>query len=119
MSMFDQKNCCGFNTDYHRVTLLGLLTFAYPALIASLVSVPLLMPFGWKAGRGLSARAAAASRAIFDLINASLLVEFRCRASGSLFALSPRGAGLFYRYVNITLLTSVWAAMLAAGWSVR
>jgi hypothetical protein len=103
----EDKNCCGFNTDNARVTLLGALTFAYPAFVVSAISVPLLLPW-----HGAAERAASLASSLLTLINARLTVGFRRAAASRLYRLSPAAAGVFYKYLNVVLLTALWAGGL-------
>ena len=88
--------------------------FAYPAFLLSILSLPLLLPLEALTGSRQSRRAAAASRALLGAINSGMTVGLRRSASAKIFRLSPLAAGLFYKYLNILLLSLLWACGLRA-----
>ena len=109
--MFKDMKCCGFDPYPRKATLLGLLTLAYPAFLLASFSIPLLLPFG-SGERRPACRAAAWAGALLKLMNGSLLPGLRTAGSARLFKLSPAAAGLVFKYLNVLVLTLVWAVII-------
>ena len=107
--MREDKKCCGFNTRNERVTFMAVITFAYPVFMLSALSLPLCISLEWLTKINFTCRATGALRAALKLINYKLTVSFRRTIAAVLFRYSPWAAGLFYKYLNILLLTILWA----------
>ncbi|MFH2203257.1 MAG: hypothetical protein ABIJ96_09105 [Elusimicrobiota bacterium] len=110
MSVFE-TGCCGADFRSERVTFTGLWTLSVPLIYLTAPASAL----GPLLGRGRTRRFIdILLRANMDLIRrATLIPGLRCALAGALYPLSPRLSGFAYKHFNFTLLSLLWAVVLA------
>jgi hypothetical protein len=109
MSDVRDSGCCGATFEREHISLVALLTVAFPLV---LIFTP-LQPLLWLAGRSNSPRWVVIFRTLFAanirvIRDTHLLPKLRCDLGARLFPLSPALAGFSFKAFNLVLLSLMW-----------
>lgn len=107
--MLESKiDCCGSNFRNERISIIGIVTFAYPLLIILIMTKPLVI-ISKLIGQNLYLQHNKIEKATLKVIaKATLLPRLKCNLSAFIYKFAPRTSGFVFKYFNVSFISICW-----------